>query len=349
MGLGHSAGHVYLHLLSRTAQAGSELSGVIYLKLNETVEASALCLKFNGTEQCQWPETRTESNLQGEMKTVTEIYKGENRIAHWKFPIFIFTEGLIEAGDYSFPFQFHVPSNIPGTFHLERGKKKASINYNLIALIEGASRKIEKSVMQVQIAQALTTPIHAVVSDVQAHITTWCFFKQGEVHLKANFSKNAYAPGEIAEIIVEVDNTNSRIAVSGIQGTLYRMLRLKSNTERTHASKDSINHTEIFQRVPSGESQSIRMNLSIPNSRGELRYLTSVRGKHIECMYSIVVHASMEGWCMCCGGTPEVEQVVVLYPPQLPGIQPPQAPSDWSPQLMPEKEVTVGEYYAYAN
>ena len=352
MGSSQSVGHLHLHLETRNVQAGAELPGVIHLKLNAPVQARALCLKFTGKEHCQWTETRTERDAQGNNRTVTDTHKGHCHVLHQKFPIFIFTQGYLDAGEYSFPFLFRVPANIPGSFHLEHGQVKASIKYSLIAMVEGSSMKIEKSKMDVHISQLMTDPIYSVVNDVHAHITTWCCCDQGDVQIKAYFSKNAYVPGEIAEFVAEVNNTNSKLDVGGIRGTLYRTLRLKSDGGRTHTSKDTVSRNEVRQRVPTGQAllgeQSLRMTLPISDSRGELQHSTSVRGKHIECMYSIVVHASMEGSCMCCGQTPEVERFMVLYPPQLPIIQPVMVPPGWAPQQMPMMQFEVGQNYEYA-
>jgi hypothetical protein len=266
-----------------------------------------------------------------------------------KFPIFAFNQGFLQAGDYSFPFNFRLPVDIPGSFHLQQGEVEAKICYNLIALIEGSRMRIEQSMMSVHVAQLMTDPIYSVAEDVHAHITTWCCCDQGEVILKAYFAKNAYVPGETAEFVVEINNTNSKLDVGGISGVLVRTLRLRGDGGRTNVSGGSVSSSVVNQRVPSGQAllgeQSLRMTLPIADRCGELQHTTTVRGRCIECVYSIVVHASVVGSCMCCGETPTVSRYMVLYPPQLPIIPPPMVPVDWAPQLMPMMQFEAGQNY----
>ena len=352
MGGTQTVGHLHLQLETRNVQAGTDLPGVIHLKLNESVQARFLCLKFKGKEHCQWTVSRTENDAQGNSRTVHDTHRGHCHVVRQKFPIFVFTGGFLQAGDYSFPFNFRLPPAIPGSFHLEHGSLKAHIRYNLIAMIDGSPLKIEKSKLHIHVSQQMTDPIYSVANDVQARITTWCCCDQGEVNLKAYFAKNAYVPGETAEFVAEINNTASKLDVGGIRGTLYRTLRLRSDGGLTHMTKDTVSRSEARQRIPSGQAllgeQSLRMTLPITDATGELQHSTSVRGRFIECIYSIVVHASMEGSCMCCGQTPEVERFMVLYPPQLPVIQPPMVPVGWAPQQMPMMQFEVGQGYEYA-
>jgi hypothetical protein len=272
-------------------------------------------------------------------------------VVRQKFPIFSFAGGFVQEGQFSFPFQFRLPANIPGSFDVEDGSTKARIHYSLVALLEGQSAHIEKSKMPINISQIMTDPIYSVANDTTARVSTWCCSNKGSIQIKAYFNKNAYVPGEVAEFMAEVNNSQSQLDVLRLRGTLYRTLRLRSDSGQIHVSKQSVVARQCVQRIPSGSAllgeQCIRMQLPIEDPRGQLQHATSVRGNLIECVYSINVYADMDGSCMCCGQTPEVERYMVIYPLQLPVIQPPMVPVNWEPQVMQTMQFNLGQNYEY--
>ena len=348
MGGSHTVGYLHLQLETRNVQAGTDLPGIIHLKLDQPIQAQYLMLKFKGKEHCQWEESHTERDREGNSRTVIETHRGSAHLVGQKFPIFAFTNGFLDAGGYSFPFTFRLPATLPGSFDLSQGSTKARIRYTLTAYIPAYEAKIEKSKTHMHVSQLMTDPIYSVAQDVDARITTWCCSDKGNVHLKAYFNKNAYAPGETAEFVAEINNEHSKLDVAGIRGVLYRTLRLRSNGGRTHMTKITVSQADTRQRVPSGQSllgaQSVRMLLPINDRTGELQLTTSVKSTLIDCAYSILVHADMDGSCMCCGQTPEVERYMVIYPIQLPILQPPMIPQGWQPQVMETRQFGQGEY-----
>ena len=348
MGSSHSqvayAGHFHLHLENRNVQAGEELPGIIHLKLNQTVQATALCLLFSGNEYCEWKQSRQEADAQGNITRVTRTYTGRSPVVHQKFPVYLCPNGILDAGDYSFPFVFQVPENIQGSFELDSGSSEASIKYTLTAMAEASSMQIEQSTILLNISQLMTDTIYSIADDVSTPITSCCRYK-GYVQFKTYFAKNAYSVGEIAECIVEVNNGNCKLDVGGVRGVLSRTVRMRSNEGATHVNSTIISSTVVSQRVPSGQAllgeQSIRMRLPVFNEKANLQHTTSVKGKLIECVYSIVVSVWMKGSSMCRGLPPTLQRHLVVYPPQLPVIQPPMMPSDWAPQQMPAVQIEV--------
>ena len=67
---------------------------------------------------------------------------------------------------------------------------------------------------------------------------------------------------------------------------------------------------------------------------GSLQNATTLRGRVIECMYTVKVRAEMDNYCMCCGQAPTITREVTVYPVQLPVEEMAHAPVDWSPTVM---------------
>ena len=331
-----SPGSLLLLLEARSLQAGSELTGIIHLRLLQDVRAHSLGLLFQGRERCRWEETRTEKEADGTEKTVTDVYMGDYLMVMQKLPIFAFTEGILRVGDYSFPFTFLLPTNVPSSFELVLGSIEASIQYSLTAVIDGLSDDITPSTATFNISKVMNESIHSVVASRTAPLSTWCgCVKKGEVHFKVYFHKDAYVPGETAECIVEVNNTNSQLNVTGVRGCLFRTVRLYDGKGSSKLVNQLISQTTTRQLVPSGQTllgeQSIRMSLVLSDTDNQLTNTTSANGKLVQCTFHVTVFVNVQS----IGRSPSIAQTVVIYPYQLPVVPAPVVPENWAPQEMP--------------
>jgi len=89
--------------------------------------------------------------------------------------------------------------------------------------------------------------------------------------------------------------------------------------------KDVINQGYIMQRVGKEDtatgSSALRLAMIVQDSRGSVQNTTSLRGRHIECMYKLTEKAEMDGNCMCCAQPPALSREVTIYPVQLVGLK----------------------------
>ena len=106
-----------------------------------------------------------------------------------------------------------------------------------------------------------------------------------------------------------------------------------------------------MQRVGKGDtatgSSALRLAMTVQDSRGSVQNTTSLRGRHIECMFTLTVKAEMDGNCMCCAHSPVISREVTIYPVQLLGAEIPQAPAGWNPTVMPMTQFTAALEYEY--
>lgn len=120
--------------------AGEPITGKIYLNLTMGFPASTLEIEVKGKEKCKWTTRESQQVKEGE-NTKTEFvdvyHKNEKKIITYKVPVFYFPGGMAPPGQYTFPFSFALPSNIPATlFYCGVDKAVARIRYTLKAALE---------------------------------------------------------------------------------------------------------------------------------------------------------------------------------------------------------------------
>jgi hypothetical protein len=133
-------GSIYLQTEKSYFVAGELISGNIYLNLSSGYPASSIEIEVKGNERCKWvtrenKEIREGENVRHEMMDVK--HKNEHKIIVFKVPVYYFPGGMAPAGQYSFPFSFALPANIPATlFYCGFDKSVASIKYKISAVME---------------------------------------------------------------------------------------------------------------------------------------------------------------------------------------------------------------------
>jgi hypothetical protein len=338
---GTESGYLAVQVETRNIQAGGEITGVIHFHVQKPIQAESLGLKFSGKESCCWEESNTVTNSDGSTSTDTRVYRGKSPIVKQRFPIFVFQDSQIAAGDYSFPFRIATPATLPESFQYEFWAVEAHIKYLLSGYLTSTTAEVKKTKTEVGVTGQMKEAIVSLQEAVSAEVSTMCCWRKGVVSLATNINKSAYVPGEICNLSVEVDNSKSQMNVNGVKATLFRTMRLRSDHLATTMIKLPVNERSMHQQIAAGEiiagSTAIRIPLAIRDSNPKLSgaNANTLRGKRIECIYTVVVKAEMAGCCMCCGQIPEITREITVYPMQLPAAEMPQVPYGWNPTIMP--------------
>ena len=61
-----------------------------------------------------------------------------------------------------------------------------------------------KYTQELVIREPLKKDVNQMMGQMTVPVTTWCCINQGSSHIKCYFERNAYAPGETANVICEV-------------------------------------------------------------------------------------------------------------------------------------------------
>lgn len=352
---GSESGYLALQLDTRNIQAGAAISGTIHFHLTKALNAQSLCLKLSGKEHIRWEEIEMRRSNRRDIlpraRQVTHTYRGKGKIVRQIFPIFVFQDAKVAAGDYSFPFLVMSPANLLGSFSYEAGAMHARVVYHLSAFLLSASSKVQPSKLEVGVSSRLSQAIASMTDSAATNISTLMCMKKGAVMLNVHVNKNAFVPGEAIEVVVEANNSQSALDVTRVQVTLSRMIRIRLDNGRNHVVKDTINQGYTIQRVRKGDtatgSNALRMVLTVQDSRGSVQNTTTLRGRHIECIYMLRVKAEMDGSCMCCGPAPTLAKEVTIYPVQILGVEMMQAPAGWNPTIMPVAQFAAATEFEY--
>ena len=129
-------------------------------------------------------------------------HKNDRKIIVFKVPIYYFPGGLAPAGQYSFPFSFYLPANIPATLlYCGFDKAVASIKYKITAIMEpsiGFNVKKMKFKQPLIIHQpADKSDADRMQSDERNIYACCCFGNKGMVKITTQFECNTYGPNEI--------------------------------------------------------------------------------------------------------------------------------------------------------
>ena len=328
MGGTESVGDLYIELSEPDISPGQELRGCIHFLLHSPIQADFLVLTFKGKEFIEWKE------VHGNGKSVrVETYRGHHVVCTRRYPVFMFANGQVPAGCYSFPVAFVVPRHIPGSYNKEGKMMQAHIYYHLKALLEAQQAvpvkpfKTTIRVVQPQI------PLYPVQDEVAAHLKTCCCAHKGEIRLKAQFGQNAYRHGDTAAVIVDADNSRSALDINRILVELYRTLRMRNDSGRINVERKKLSNGQVDTRIPAGQGYGHPVQIAVPISgnNSELETAPSVRGTIMECIHTLEVRALTSGCCLCCGQKPKVDRQVIIVPNSLPPVPLPEIPREWRP------------------
>lgn len=133
-------GNIYCQTDKAYFVAGENITGKIYLNLSMSFPAHSLEIEVKGKEKCKWVTRENQQVKHGEEtrnEFVDVVHKGENKILTYKVPVYYFPGGMAPAGQYTFPFSFALPGNIPATlFYCGIDKAMANIKYKIKAILE---------------------------------------------------------------------------------------------------------------------------------------------------------------------------------------------------------------------
>jgi hypothetical protein len=101
-----------LHIEKNCCFCGEEVTGVVNLKIEKFLDRPVLMLNFKGMEKTEWSESNDDSDSDGLNGSET-TYKGDCPIFTISKELYSWEDGL-KPGNYSIPFAYILPSEVPG-------------------------------------------------------------------------------------------------------------------------------------------------------------------------------------------------------------------------------------------
>jgi hypothetical protein len=159
--------------------------------------------------------------------------------------IYLWTDNLANSGQYAFPFNFHIPSDLPGSFELNGEGCTAYIKYTMTASLGDITYT---SLLTVKTSPS-SFPYSKGFSDTKS-FKSWCFFSKGTATLNVSISKNNFILDEPVEVMCTLDNTKCKLNANVIVLQLFREICLKDSDLNKHSKNIS---NCIFESIHNGK------------------------------------------------------------------------------------------------
>mmetsp|Transcript_9267 Transcript_9267/g.9262 ORF Transcript_9267/g.9262 Transcript_9267/m.9262 type:complete len:276 (+) Transcript_9267:227-1054(+) len=261
-----------------------------------------------------------------------------------KIPLFNFDTISIVPGQYTFPFAFILPENLPGSFKVKRKGYSAEIMYKVKAEISPSNDKCYNKSAPFTVKQVITGERYSVSLEKSGQIITCKCLNKGTTNIKAHLDKNAYLPTEQANITIEADNSMCHVPIKTIEVTLWRTLRLRSNKDNVFYVRDALKTLKTGS-VPAStgllSQNALRIEVPFSDLRENIEDVCSTKGNKIECAYSFQIRAVLGSI-----NDPSFEVWTLIHPMEIsPQIL--EAPADWTPTEMPQARLTIDAAFNY--
>lgn len=175
-------------------------------------------------------------------------------------------KAILNPGIYVYPFKFKLDDNLPGSFRMCHDNSFGQIVYKLKAEVmrPGMFQANIKHTQFIQLSTRLSKPIRSIQMSKEANVTKLCCIDMGNVALSAFLDKNAYAPGDVAELVISIDNTASDVTLKHVSFKLANNVRMRAGTYSQSVRNSTCKNQA--PSIPKGDTAHIQISLNLPNN-----------------------------------------------------------------------------------
>jgi len=192
---------------------GDVIQGTVHLHCIVPFQARGVILKVKGFELATWEEWRTREKPGNPQERESYIHTVKEHKEFFCERIRVYPyEGLVQQGQYDFPFSYQLPASLPGTFsehggHWEHGTGyKAEIVYFAKAKIDVKFKHDLKKKVQFVVNEKFDRTVQPSYGE---NNKTFLLTK-GRLTAKVWLDRNAYFPGNTVVARLEANNTSTK-------------------------------------------------------------------------------------------------------------------------------------------
>mmetsp|Transcript_11862 Transcript_11862/g.17348 ORF Transcript_11862/g.17348 Transcript_11862/m.17348 type:complete len:340 (+) Transcript_11862:11-1030(+) len=309
---------LYIAVEQMSAEAGSEISGLVHMNVSSTFKAKSLVFEFSGTERCRFGNSGIKCKGTKVCMSM-ESWNGNK----------------LQEGQYSYPFRFAIPNTVPGSFKVSSSSLSAEVAYFAKCyLLNKNDKKEAKDKTRILVYQAIDLDRFSIKNIDRIPIQKCCC-NYGTSVIEAKCDKNAYLPSELVKVIVEVNNSQCKASIDRLECCLYRTIRLAGKGQKVKVVREKLHSSSTRKRIPGGISllseQAVQVEINLESIFDQIQYAATTRAKLVECNYSIDVTAHFGDFA----STQSLSTIIMPTQTTLPGRAVPSAPSgEWNPLVM---------------
>jgi len=255
---------------NQSYNAGEVMKGCVSVDVIKQVQTDSIEVSFAGAIQ---------TNCANDDELASETAP----LASLTVTVATFPNGLCEIGNYQFPFEFLIPSNLPsscasiGKYHGPwHGSHGWAVEYNVEMLCgrQGVTKKTLVSTLPInlyQIPSQQDSSRSKVESVVPLTSGCCCTSKAGDVSVAGSLNKTSYAWKEPILVQGGVINGSSK-TVQKIEATLFQNIAWNAQqyNRRMHARTHVKIQKMVFSTPPVATNSGVGRSLFDGNTSGEL-------------------------------------------------------------------------------
>jgi hypothetical protein len=196
--------------------AGSTLRGKVYLSISNRqstgVAAQVLQLRLVGKESAVVHHTSSNDG-----NTDNHYERSSHTFFQVDYPLYTFVNQRVQSGQYEFPFQFNLPSNLPSSMKAKDGQSTCQVEYELVATLVqpgggGLFSSHPNSKKTISVWATATEPADSSVQhppdDIPVHACCCCCAK-GSMTLEACVNKTIVQHNDSIQVQYRCQNNSS--------------------------------------------------------------------------------------------------------------------------------------------
>ena len=250
--MGNAQVTVGLRTEKQTYKAGDRVSGTVYVNVDRRAHpAQAIALRILGREHSLVHHTTSETRREGhdEQTHHRDHYdESTSDFLHVEYPLQSFATGRLLPGQYEFPFNITLPSNLPSSMSCRQGESHCSVEYLLTATLVKPSSGIgslhpnaeqKLSIMAIPPPGEHLEDSSLLLPVDEVPVYSCCCHNKGSMILQTQFSKTTVQHQDTIDVQFRCSN-QSTIQVKTVR------IQLEEITEWTAHNRG---RSEVVKRI----------------------------------------------------------------------------------------------------
>jgi hypothetical protein len=290
-------------------------------------------------------------------------YDADNKILEFEETIWEFDGNEIPPGQYSFPYNFVLPSNVPASAYYTGSERAVGyIKYKVTAKFKaenGNDVKDLKAKCHLVVRQmAPSSAFNISANEIVEIKKCCCCCSLGICKLECNFERNVYHSLETARAMVNIDNSKCSTGVKKTVMKLRQIVTLKADGNEFKRDFTVVKQSFDGVEKKGTDHREVEINLAeskqpfhqfdhddikpLDASQSQLAEFLqpTTNGKLVNIQYVLEVVCRMKD-VQCIYDEPNCIINMFLQPPWLPNYAPLQAPPGWQPVIYDPRQIPM--------
>lgn len=339
-------GYIYILTSKSNYYPGDIVSGNVYILQTKDFPCSILELTIRGREKVKWEELATgnQSNKENNSLIPKQEFLDKKELFRITQGLSEFKEGILQKGQYNFPFIFSIPESFPGSFEMSYGFIKAKISYSIKCVLRTSSANCKDLTFKQRLIIS-QKPKASILNELRkaSSMIKSCLFSKGVSSISCRFEKDSYLPGETSKLLLSIDNEHCTAVMKSISVTLKQqaVFMIEKNSSSKVKNLDRVLFSKEFDGIPANNTtlnpRILELELVDVNQLYANPLVTKVdpiqpfiESSLIKCNYILSIEPFYETSCNCYDRPIILMPLYIIHPP-LPNWNGVKIPSNWRP------------------